>query len=198
MAISGWAFGDIYKNIIEYKYEYIDWCNLLKKSIYIENSIIIGWSIGGFLALDKIRGENNFYIIISAGAKFTTDTNINLIKDMIVNIKEGNVEKVLKQFYRQVVYPNMNNLKILKILIKNSVYSPECLIEGLEYLLAINIPNDKLKQIDAIFLGSNKDIIFDIKNLETIEKKFIFENKSHFVLDYKNEINKFLQQQLKK
>lgn len=189
--ISGWGTSyDYWKKIVSllnlssYEYEIIMWSDILDNesidSIVLEqNSIIIGWSIGGLQALRiAYNNLNNILsIILISSTSNMCESKLYRGAELksIEKIKEGiisNRESMLDYFTKICFMPNRNKDSIKEFLTAIKTISSEKLVEGLDYLINSNY-HRYLDNINfpVLLLHGSSDNIIPISSSKFIENE---------------------------
>jgi len=141
-----------------------NWVNEIAK-IIPENSIILGWSLGGLLAIKLAKKTNAKKIILCASSpkfirdeiwKFGIDKNnfISFSNNINTNISKGLTRFVSLQGIEK------NQIKELKIIINNNIPTIIGLNNALDILLNTDVRNEilEIKNIE-VFLGEKDTIV---------------------------------------
>ena len=151
--ISGWAHGvDSIRPIGEalsgrFTVQLLSGAKVLASGHVPEAEVMIGWSMGGLLALDRLPKSCKKLILISSTAKFCADkespcgTPERRLKRMIFQLKRS-PDAVLAEFYKNVHFPHPAPSHT-GTSVKQTV---DELVEGLDYLLN----SDLRKRVSAI------------------------------------------------
>lgn len=201
-AIPGWGFDERAFSSFECEIEVIDWQYLLeKRAAKFSDSIFIGWSLGGYLAIDKIEGDGNIFLLVACGDCFSykSEKKYGVDSKLIFKLKDDikhDKQATLQRFYSTVFSPNGVNEALLPQ--KIAPFSEEKLIEGLDYLDNVSFSSEVFGNKNVRFFLGKKDAVIDRRmaiflkrnNQFLADKVHILEEAGHFITDYKQELLK--------
>lgn len=176
--ISGWASeASVWDKIIlsltsDLKIKCLDWSTLLEKTRYDfpDNSILVGWSLGGMLALELCKNNNKIsnLVLISSTARMTEDDGytgvpFKSLKAMKMQLKRKR-EQVLSDFAENASDSDKKQF-ISYYLNSSEKFTLENLQDGLSYLSKKDLrPSLTEINIPSVIVHAENDNIINIQN----------------------------------
>lgn len=176
--IPGWASdSSVWKHIVpsvnsDKEVKYIDWSILLENTdcSFSTNSILVGWSIGGMLALELCKKKNKFsnLILIASTARMTEDDGYSgvpfkSLKAMKIQLKRKR-ERVISDFAENSC--DIGNRQFISCCQKSSQnFTLENLQKGLSYLLEKDLRPDLSEiNVPSVIIHAENDNIINVLN----------------------------------
>jgi len=189
--ISGWACGaDSMEPLAKafragFDVTVLSGVNVLAAKEITDADIIVGWSMGGMLAMEHLPVSCKKLILLSSTAKFCASENYpcgisgKALRHMIIQLKR-NPDAALKEFYKNASSPHRSRI------CENSSHSAEELLEGLNYLFATDL-REKVPTlgIPTLLLHGKEDIIIPPSASEWLHSQLpasslnLFEKEGH-------------------
>ena len=189
LLISGWGQSADSLKILFPKADVIDYLSMnsleeLEQNISGSYDIVIGWSLGGQIAVYLLSSKiinTKCLTLIATAYKFPNDDFFKGFRDLFLL----NPEKCLKRFSLLIAKGHNDPKKIISSL--ENYYSKDNLLYWLEKLVNLSIKDIDINNINLssllLFHGKNDNIVSidNIYNLEKIykSKKFILDNCGH-------------------
>jgi len=177
LIITGWAYDE--QCIKELTEDFEAFCNVevltalqvLKERKLPPVDYIIGWSMGGLLAMDLMPKDCKGLALISSTARFCTTNGYDcavpekILKAMIMQLKRD-PDTVLTEFYKNASYPHSPTTSCA-----TAGHLIDDLVAGLEYLLHTDL-REKTPTIQTrtLLLHGGKDRIIPLSAAEWLNR----------------------------
>lgn len=144
LLITGWAYDvDTVGNLVallsaDFEVCVMSGAEVLKTREIPAADYVIGWSMGGMLAMELLPASCKKLVLISSTARFCATNGYmcgipeKALRRMILQLKRK-PDAVLSEFYRKVEFPHVDVKE------QHSSFALEELVDGLEYLLDVDL-----------------------------------------------------------